>query len=258
MRRLPRLLYSLATATTIQLAACGGDAEPAEPARFAEATELERMRAITAAAGVDAAIGLFMTSVLTSIPPEESSCPRITRSGDTTTATGGCPDDNGDMIRGRIVARNVPGFLGGDHDPSRPSEITFEDFRMDDTSDEDEDLAFDGSLTLSPGGAMTADLRVTMAGVEVASDATWRSAAAGRTSADAGSTIELTGVGRAEIRGSWNMSSDAPAGALELHGADLLRANFDAISNDCVPLTIDGAPAGELCNTDEASSGDGG
>lgn len=154
---------------------------------------------------------------MTSVPPEQSTCPRITRSGDKLTATGGCTDDNGDTIAGRIVVKNVPGFLGGGNDPT--------------------------------------NLHVSMGGVEVWSDATWRRSAADRSSADAGSAIEITNVGRAEIRGSWNMDSENPAGALELHGADVLRANFDAVVNDCVPLTIDGAPAAQLCPTAEESGG---
>lgn len=257
MRRLARLFYSTLTATTLQLAACGGDAEPADPAHFAQTTEVQRLRAITAAGGVDAAMGFFMASVMTSVPPESSTCPRITRAGDTFTASGGCTDDNGDRIEGRIVARNIPGFLGGGNDPSKPATVTFEDFRIDDTSDENEDFTFDGTLSLAPDASMTADLHVTMQGLEVWSDATWRRGANDRSSADAGSAIELGGIGRAEIRGSWNMDSDSPAGALELHGADVLRANFDAVVNDCVPLTIDGAPAGQLCSTADEESGGG-
>ena len=129
---------------------------------------------------------------------------------------------------------------------------------MNDSSDDNEDMTFDGTITLAPDASMTADLHATMAGVEVWSDATWRRSAAERSTADAGSAIEIAGLGRATIQGSWNMDSDAPAGALELHGADVLRADFAAIANDCVPLTIDGAPAGQLCNSsDDGSSGGG-
>lgn len=256
MRRLSRLLYSLVTALSLQLAACGGDEPLADPADFSRATELQRLRAITAGAGADAAMGFLIGSIMTPVPPEQSSCPRITRSGDTLTATGGCTDDSGDTIAGRIVAKNVPGFLGGGgNDPTKPAVVTFEDFQMNDSSDDNEDFAFDGSLTLSPDGSMSADLRVSMGGVEVWSDATWRRSGADRSSADAGSAIEITNLGRAEIRGSWNMDSENPAGTLELHGADVLRANFDAVVNDCVPLTIDGAPAGQLCSNEEESGG---
>jgi hypothetical protein len=251
MRRLARFFYSLLTATTFHLAACGGDPEPADPIHFAQTTELQRLRAITAGASGDAAMGFFIGAIMTSVPQEQSTCPRITRSGDTLTATGGCTSDSGDRIEGRVVAKNVPGFLGGGNDMSKPAVVTFEDFRMDDSSDDNEDFVFDGTVTLSPDASMTADLHVSMLGLEVWSDATWNRTAE-RTTARAGSAIELAGLGRATIEGSWNMDSESPAGALELHGTDVLRANFDAVANDCVPLTIDGAPAGQLCEMSDS------
>jgi hypothetical protein len=254
MRRLARFFYSLLTAATFQLTACGGDEPPADPIHFSQTTELQRQRAVIAGAGGDAAMGFLIGSIMTSVPPEQSTCPKITRSGDTLTATGGCADDNGDRIEGRVVAKNVPGFVAGSYDPSKPSVVTFEDFHMDDSSDDNEDFIFDGTATLHPDASMTADLHVTMMGIEVWSDATWNRTV-NRSTARDGSAIELEGLGRATIEGSWNMDSDAPAGALELHGADVLRANFDAVVNDCVPFTIDAAPAGQFCSMNESSGG---
>jgi hypothetical protein len=254
MRRLSRLFYSLLTAATFQLTACGGDAEPADPIHFAQSTDVQRQRAVVAGVGGDAAMGFIMASIMTSVPPEQSACPAITRSGDTVTATGGCAQPDGDRVEGRVVAKNLPGFLGGGNDPSKPAVVTFEDFHLDDSSDDNEDWIFDGTLTLNPDASMTADLHTTMLGIEAWCDATWNRTA-DRSTARAGSAIELEGLGRATIEGSWNMDSDAPAGTLELHGADVLRANFGATANDCVPLTIDGAPAGQFCPNTSSDSG---
>jgi hypothetical protein len=251
MRRLARLFYSLLTAATFQLTACGADEPPDEPIHFAQTTDLQRQRAVAAGVGGDELMGYLIGTVTTSVPPEQSSCPTITRSGDTITATGGCTDPSGDRIEGRIIAKNVRGFVGGSNDPSKPEVMTFEDFHLDGDGPSD-DFIFDGTITIDIDGSMTADLHTTMAGIEVWSDATWTSSS-NRTTARDGSTIELEGLGRAAIEGSWNMSSDAPAGTLELRGADVLRANFGATANECVPITVDGAPAGQFCSMNEAA-----
>jgi len=243
-RRLSRLAYSLATATFLHLAACGSDG--AAPAQFAKASDLQKERAIIAGAGMDAGLALFLGSAYGSAPTT-STCPRVARSGDTVTVTTGCTSSSGDKLSGSVIAKNPPPFLGGGtYDPAQPSVVTFEGFRIDDSSDDNEDFALDGQVTLATTGAMTADLIVTMAGLEVRSAGTW-TRTADRSSASAGSTIELTGLGEAEIQGAWNMDSDAPGGAIELHGVDVLRADFDRIAAGCAPLTVDGVASGQIC-----------
>lgn len=244
MQRLARLAYSLATACLINLAACGGDAPEAT---FSKATDLQKQRAITAGAGVDAALGFLMGSAL-SDAPAGAGCPTVTRSGDTVTATFNCTDADGERTDGKVIAKNVPGFFSGSaNDPSKPAVVTFEGLAIDDNSDDNEDMSLDGQVTLHPDGSMSAELSVTLAGIEVQSDATWIRTG-DRSSASSGSSIDIGPLGLAEIQGSWNMDSDSPAGALELHGAEVLKADFDRIAGDCVPLTVDGLAAGQLCN----------
>jgi hypothetical protein len=242
------LSYSLLSATLFA-AACGGDS-----ASFKDATAAQRERAIAAGAGADAAMGFFYASFLSIIPPE-SQCPKVTVSGDTLTATTDCTDENGDVLKGTITAQNVPGFFGGpETDPSKPQIVTFDGFSIDDTSDENEDFSFDGKVTVEVGGqALVVDLKATLNGIEAETDATFRSNAdQTMTSADDGSVISGAGLGEADIKGAWNMSTESPLGALELHGDDVLKAEFGNVANGCVPLTIGGEKVGELCEANEA------
>lgn len=246
--RITRLSYSFLTAALLNLAACGDDPEPA---KFSSATEVQKLRAVSAGGSMDGQIGLFFGSILVGLP-DDSACPTISRSGDTTTITGGCTDDSGDRFLGSITAKNVPGFIGGpEHDPSKPSVITFDGFGIDDVSDENDDMSMEGSVTLNTDQSFTANLTTDFGGVEVHSNATWRRSGE-LLAADAGGNIEVTGLGAADIKGSWSMSNENPAGALELHGADVLKADFGNLNaNGCVPLTVDGTAAGELCNSSD-------
>lgn len=251
-RRLSRLFYSLLTASLLNAAACTDDDGPAadDGARFADASQAQRERALTAALGMDAGMAYFMASFMQSVPPGVA-CPSVTRSGSTLTVTTDCTDDGGTRLSGRIVGTNVPDLEGGNFDPARPIELRFEGYRLDDTSADNEDFAFDGTVTMSPDGAFAARLTSEVGGMAATIDATWRATTNGRQAAAAGSTVTLPGLGQAEIQGTWLLEDPAPVGAIELHGADVLRADFDRASNDCVPITIDGAAAGELCDRAE-------
>lgn len=240
-----RIAYSLATITLLQLAACSDEPMADDPtagqARFASASLAQKQRALTAAAGGDAAMGMLIAGFLEFVPPG-STCPRVTRTGDTLTATTGCTDDEGNQLAGRIIARN----LGEESDPTRPLEVSFEGYRVQGATAL-ADLALDGTLIVRPDGSQTASLTASLLGLEVSTEATWRPAGDVQQTADAGSTIEITGLGLAEIAGRWSMDADAPSGALALHGADVLQADFDLAAGGCVPLTVDGKPAGKLC-----------
>jgi hypothetical protein len=253
IRRISRIAYSLTTTTLLLLAACADDPAsrpppveepPPEGARFAGASLEQKQRALAAAAGADAAMGMLVAGFLELTPPE-STCPLVIRAGDTLTATTDCTDDSGNQLSGRIIAKNLPSLVDGASDPTLPIELTFEAYRLE-TASAEEGIALNGTLIFRPDGSQTSALTATLSGLEVATAATWRPGAGEQQTADASSTIELTGLGRARIEGSWSM--DAPSGALALRGADVLEADFDLAANGCVPLTVDGKAAGELCD----------
>jgi hypothetical protein len=254
MQRLTRLACSFATASLIHLVACGGtDAPASSDASFASASQVQKERMIIAASGVEGTLAYFAATAAMSTGPD-TTCPRVERTGSDVTVTGGCTDDSGTRLTGSFTGKNVPSLFGGGNDPTRPVELAFDGWSTrltDDSSAANDDWAFDGTLTMHPDRRMVADLAVTLGGMQTRTRATWRPSGE-LTTADAGSTVELTGFGSAELAGSWRVSNDAPAGAIELHAADVLRVDLAATVDGCAPMTVDGAPAGQLCDADDA------
>lgn len=245
-------LLSYSSPTTLLatlLTACGSDG--AAPARFTEADEAHRVRALTAAAGGDAGLAFVLGSFATAAAPE-STCPSVVRVGDRATATFDCTDSAGTRIDGCIVATNLGDLLGDSGpaaDPTKDVVLAFEGFRQHGAAPA-EQVTLDGRVALRPDGAMVAALEVGLAGITALTDATLVSNGA-LTSAVAGGSIEVDGLGRATIHGAWSLDEDNPAGALELRGADVLRADFADAFGGCVPITIDGHAAGQLCQDSE-------
>lgn len=245
MGRISFLAYSFATLSLLSVAACDGDSS--ESAQFSESTMEEKQRALSAAIGADASMGMLLATFLEATPPG-AGCPRVTRSGDTLTASTDCTDEDGNRHAGRIIAKNLPSLFGeGTYDPSRPTDLSFEAYSVE-GGNPSQVVALDGSVIFRPDGSQTTDLTSNLGGILVTIDATLRTLPNGNITADAGSSIEVDGLGRAEIAGSWNADEEEPAGAIELRGADTLSANFAAMSNGCVPLTINGAAAGQICD----------
>lgn len=246
MRLTNVLTYSLSS-LLLTLAACG-DGDSGTPARFSSATELQRQRALIAGTGMDAAFGFLIGSFLTATPAE-STCPRIAQSGLTTTATFDCTDDSGQRIDGTVILTNVASVFGGgpETDPTKDSSVVFQGYHAHDP-DPTQELAFDGRIVLHPDQNLVVELDAQLNGLAVVTDATFTSADGDLTTAVAGSSVELEGLGRATIEGAWHATGDTASGAIELHGADVLRADFDAMVDGCIPLTIDGQSAGQLCN----------
>lgn len=241
------LAYSFTGLTALSLVACddsSGSINPEDQARFAGATLVQKQRALAAGLAGDASIGILLASTVETNAPNP--CPSFVRTGDTVVATGGCTDDDGNQITGSITGKNVPALFGGGNDPSKPIEITFDNYKMASAGGANT-IILDGTIIARPDRSMTASLSTDLNGMTVVTDATWRPSGAS-TTADAGSIIELVGLGAAAIEGTWNADEDAPAGAIRLRGADVLAADFSRMANGCVPLTVDGGAAGELCD----------
>lgn len=257
MRRITLLSYSIPTTllaslpTTLLvsfLAACGGDGSSSDPAHFTTASEAQRERAIAAAAGSDAGMAFFV-GAFSAAAPSESTCPTVTRVGTTSTAVFDCSDSEGNRIDGRIVAANLGDIFGDGGpaaDPTKDLVLTFDGYHQHAPVAADEVL-LDGSVTLRPDQSLVVSLDATLQGMAVFTDATLANDGT-LARASEGSSIDLDGVGRATIHGAWSMDSENPAGALELHGADTMVASFADAFGGCVPITIDGHAAGQLCD----------
>jgi hypothetical protein len=233
------------------LAACGDD--PPNPpngsgARFADATEEQLGRAFMAGTGADATIAELIAGGYAAFPIDGSvSCPTITRDGDQTTVTGGCDLDDGGRIEGTVVFSNVrPLFGEGEYDPELPTVITFTDYSSEDA---DGVWTFDGTVRREPGNQLSVDLR---AGLDVGDahsdlELDCESAVMECTALD-GSRIEITGLGAADVSGTWKLDQQDPRGSLILTGADVLELDFERATETCIPYSIDGEDAGELCD----------
>jgi len=245
--KLPALLSSLLLSTSL-LTACGTDAEP-DPdqdlnAEFSSADELHRARAISTALGFDYGMAYFVGAAYSGLD-EPDGCPRIVTDGSVTTVTGGCDGDSG-RFDGRIVLDNVPQLFGGEdaNDPTKPQVLTFEAFE---TEDEDGAWTIDGEIRLADLTQVSAQLALGIDGLNASSDLRMTCEAQDCT-AGAGSWVDVEGVGTASVSGTWNLDSDDPSGKVTLTGAEVLVVDLDAAADGCIPYSIDGAAAGELCD----------
>lgn len=247
------LVTVTATATLLHLTACAEPVElpqalgpspatTAEPARFAGASQEQKVRAIFTAGGWETSEMPFQVEL--DLFDDGSGCPQKTPAADTTTVTTDCTRADGTQLSGMIVYKNWT-----EDDPTGPVEARYTDFRM--VSGADDILALNGTVTFPTEDTMIASLTELSEGLETTTEATWRLGTDGKLTADAGSTVELTGLGIAEIAGSWSLDLDLPAGTLSLQGADLLVVDFDHPVNGCAPMTVDGNPAGEVCTNEE-------
>lgn len=245
------LLPLLATSSLLTLVGCPDSTPPAPiTGQFGAADEVHLVRALMSASGTDAMIPWFIASGYASgegLP----SCPAIVRDGATITVTGGCDTDDG-RVEGRLVMQNVPGLLGGgtDHDPDAPQVLTFEDFSV---VDADGPLFLDGTTRTDPATrTTTSDLTIDVGGIWSRSKLTLTTGTDGRTTAAAGSLIDVEGLGEASVSGTWSLAKSAPSGQLTLTGEQVLVFEIAdaATDTDCIPYTIEGGDAGELCLTD--------
>jgi hypothetical protein len=240
-----RILGSAAALTIAALPACGGD----DGATFAKASPEQLQRAFQAGSGADAGsvllIGLFLSGA-----DDPTACPRLATQGAVTTVTGGCTDAEGVRFDGSIRIDNLPGFFEENpaFDPSRPSRVTADDFRV---RDGDQTTSIDGSVELDWSTSVaTIDLTIGFGGITTTSQLVLREDRLADTStADAGSSISVSGLGSAEVSGTWSLGGDFPEGAMTLRGADTIVFDIGGTTADgCIPYRISSGATGQLCD----------
>ncbi len=235
------LAVLLLTTALAPLAACGdgaGDHEPAGTARFADASAAQHKRAMEVARGREALDAQGW--VWNTLGNPETLCPSVAWSGFEATATTDCSDLSDVQFSGGFVATNVWTPPDG-MSRTGPAEIVFDDFVVSGVHPSiGTDLAIDGAIRETDAG-LQAQYRSSLDGIDVTLDATWAG-----DDAVAGSTIEIAGLGTAEIRGSWDKNNGV--GQIELHGADLFVLDFESYgAGGCNVITINGEAAGEVC-----------
>ena len=245
-------LVFLSLLSSSLLAACGDDGsdpgEPANTARFADATAEQLGRAMAAAVGGDAMIAQFIAGGYAAFPIDGSgpSCPSIARDGATTIVTGGCDLDDGGRVEGVLRFENVPPIFGeGEYDPLAVTRIVFEDYRAIEA--DGSEWYFDGEILDAPSGRLSIDLTADIGTGRAHLDLELYCDDEPSCAAIEDSRIEVDGLGSASVGGTWSLA-EPPSGQVMLIGADELILDFDAATAECVPYTIDGEDAGELCD----------
>jgi hypothetical protein len=118
--------------------------------------------------------------------------------------------------------------------------VTFDGFR-------DGDRSFDGVVETVGTASLTADLDITRDdGTAITTVLSLACDNRGLCRAT-DSWVALGELGDAAIAGAWRI--DPAGGYLTLLGAEALTFDFNAqVTTGCVPYTVDGEPAGELCD----------
>jgi hypothetical protein len=254
-RALPTLL--LATMSTAALGAGCSDGDDHQTAEFATASDAQLRRTIGAMRVGDLAT-LYIIGAFTS-GTNSDACPGIVSSGAVTTITGGCTNDDGDRLDGRIVVTNVqPVFATNpSYDPAQPSTVEAFDFTVVGT---DGTESIDGKVTQTVtggsadnGGVVTGSTDVTVEGIAVHSEIGFSCDASELCTLRDESWIDVDGLGGAVLTGTFRFD-DPATGTITATGADTLVMDVATTDDDCVTFRIDGGATRQLCDPDAPSA----
>lgn len=222
------------------LAACPSDEPAREQVSLASLSAVQRERMVHSVIGFDANALLFIVGAIDAT----SVCPKVTDSGTSRTAVGGCTDDEGVQWQGEIRASNITGAV----DRNKTVSLRADGFGFKESAIDGEDVEFDGTVDLVPNKSMTVALTTTAAGEALRIDLKWTSLDSPRTVTG---TVEIVGRGYADVTAEWDASP--PSGSIELRGRDVFTVDVskladNATGEDCAPGFLDGVAAGQVCD----------
>ena len=229
---------------SLVLAACGGGGGSTDidgTLVFADRTDLEISRIISAAGGTD--MFLFQGQFGDTFDPDP--CPTIAVDGDTGTVTGGCTTADGVMITGTATVTNPFSwdqieYQNGDDSLYEAQGLTFAQTGYSQT--------FDGFVR-RPSDFTTwdADVTVTQSGVALRSDLYYHCSNPSAPSCSvSGSGLELIGVGGATVSGKVKVNLDTQESTADytLKGVDTLTVH---ITQTCVEWQVEGTDRRSVC-----------
>jgi len=237
--------YALAL-PILALAACGGGGSTDIEATmsFADRTDAEISRLISAAGGTD------MFSAEGQIDQfgdtfEADPCPVITIDGNTATVTGGCTRIDGTEIQGSATVTNP--FNWDQLDYNYGDDITYEAQQLSFIYS-GVTQTYDGFIRRS-GDFTTwdADITTTSFGVTLRSDLYYHCSNPSHPSCSlSGSGLELIGVGGAQVSGKVKVdtSTNTQVSDFTLKGTDTLTVH---VANNCIGWAIEGTDRGMVC-----------
>jgi len=235
-------MRTIARLAPVLLVACGGggnDSDVEPDLVFADRSDAEIARLISAAGGTDMFQAQSQVDQFGDTFGTVDPCPAIEISGNTATITGGCTTADGVEIQGTATVTN----------PASWDQIEWE-FGVDSRYDL-EGLAFvQSGFTTSYDGAFTvsndfrnydADLVAAQLDLAVRSDLHYRCSTSSCSLTDTG--LELVGVGGAHVSGTVYVTGGGSA-SFTLRGVDTLTAS---VESGCVAWRIEGTDREMTC-----------
>jgi hypothetical protein len=245
-----RLVHGL-----IALALPSGCAEPVPPAgdaRFAQASEEQLWRVYSATFVADM-LGVAIRANWDASQEDRDECPAIRHSGTLTVVTGGCEyEDVQHLGTTRIHNVEAPFSDIATYDPSQPSLVEYDATSIISPRVVRE---LDGSVRWGPRdehGVMRSTSELSVRDTSTHSGDV-RSHTSGESTCDRDNnctllgTIAIDGLGDAPFA-TYIRAEDAK---IVLRGADVLTFDLDALTEECVPWSVDDGPSGELCEPPE-------
>lgn len=217
-------------------AACGGGGSHTDieaSIRFADLSDVEISRLVSAATGSDAFQA--QAQVLSFDDPfsdSESDCPNVVIEDRTVTLTGGCTMIDGPALEGSATLVNPFGW-DIEIDFGDDQLYTFDQFAIVNSGFRS---SFDGTLRIAFGyEQLEADLVADMFDMAVRSDLYFECNSSG-CDID-GSGVELIGVGGAHADGEIIVQGTGTGGGMTLRGQDTVRVSFES---SCISWQIEG------------------
>ena len=221
----------------VLLGACGGSGGSTDiesTLRFAERSDTEISRLVSAATGTEGFQAQAIIQQFDDPFEPDPTCPNIVLSGDKVTITGGCTTADGTTIEGSASVTN-PLDWGDAYEYDFDDDTVYEldNFTLAESGFRQ---SFSGVFVLS-GSFTERDMDITadFLGVAVRSDIFIECS---RSSCSvSGSGVELVGVGGAKVSGSLKLSGQTVTGSFTLEGADTVKVTME---NNCVSWKLEG------------------
>jgi hypothetical protein len=221
----------------ILVAACSGSSQ--QEAVFAGRSDAQIERAAAAVTGGDVTAATFLAVLYEN---GSGACPSVTRDAQNVAhVQGGCTTSDGKQLAGSVAIDNIPNLTDTGADPTKPGRLDFAQLSITNAG---HTMSFDGSIDIDPAGTsspggLTAALDFGLDGVVSHDDFTYHCDT--QCTYDAGSTIDVDGIGEATVTGTFTLTSPQQV-MIQLRGADELDLQT---SNGCIAYS--GAATGELC-----------
>lgn len=233
-----RAITWLAPVLLVGCTSSGNDSDVEPDLVFADRSDAEIARMISAAGGTDMFQAQSQLDQFGDTFGTVDPCPAIAIDGVTATVTGGCTTADGVEIQGSATVTNPASWDQIEWDPGQDTRYDMDALAFVQTGFT---LSFDGAFSISEFTRWDADLVAAQLDVAVRSDLHIRCSQSSCSLSDSG--LELVGAGGAHVSGTITISGTASA-SFTLRGVDTLVAN---VESGCVSWSIEGTDRAMTC-----------